>query len=271
MKASDFINLHQAENVIQAVGFSDLMGWPIRDHLEMNCEEMEIPGRFPDFLTEFFKLAGNWLAYRGVPLLYVYSWEVGRIKGIHVHVLLHIPDRVRRDFKAKSKKWAESLGATIDKTSVHMKEPSRYRDGINRWNAIKGRLRYILKGIDPDIDGVTQAVRRGDELTGEKGPLGIQPAFQGRIYWNRCRASQNLGPSARLRGPKQQKCLIENRLRKAALRPQSPSNKTNLSEFNSPDANPVKASISVPDGSKTTVVVGDKYSPAHNSSLSEEP
>lgn len=197
MTNSEYITLAQAENLVAGAGFADILGYPLNRHLEISFEGMETPGRLNDAKTAFMRYLGDFLSYTRIRLFYIFVWERGYVKGLHLHILIHIPSELLPAVKRHIPNWLKAIGATYNESGWEIKDPTRYREGVNRWNPLKGRLRYILKGIDPSIEGVTQEIKSKRHGRGKHGPLGILPSPQGIVPFKRAGTSQNIGPFAR--------------------------------------------------------------------------
>jgi hypothetical protein len=208
MKGSIYLTLKDAETVIPAAGFADQTGLPLNTFLTIDWEMAEVPGRWTEIQTEYFKLMRDWYRYNlQLPVTCVWVLENSSGKGVHGHYLIHVPNGWRNAFKGELPDWLKKIGGDYVNTKQEKTIHSRlvpYRDGVTRLNPVKGVLKYMLKGIDPSIEGVDAKVRR-PKRTHDVGPLGIDYKSQGYINTKRCGTSQNIGLAARLNNPNPRK------------------------------------------------------------------
>jgi hypothetical protein len=125
------------------------------------------------FITNIMDKTRKWLQYRGLPVAYLYVIENSKTKGIHAHILIHIPAHNQIPYKKALKAW---LPINSPKTIVNV-QPIKYPlyGDLSPLNCIYGRLRYICKGIDPKVKA-----------------KGIRPRNQGIIIGKRWGISKSL-------------------------------------------------------------------------------
>jgi hypothetical protein len=186
---TDFLTFSDLEKIAPASGFADQIGLPLNHHLTVSFGQAEVAGKINFAKTEIFKRLSHLIS--PTPLTYVATWENSHYMGIHLHALIHLPGTKRLGIEANFHRWLCGIGATPDDQTVNL-SPIRYT-GQNRWGPLKGVLRYILKGLNPDTHGFDEPVRSGNA----HGPFGIELKPQGQIPFKRYSISQNLGESAR--------------------------------------------------------------------------
>lgn len=99
------------------------------------------------FITSILEKTRKWLKYRGLPTAYVYTLENGKNKGIHVHLLLHIPNHHQRPYKRALKKWLPFEWSSQRIVVKPVKYPE-YGE-LSPLSHAHGVLSYMCKGINP--------------------------------------------------------------------------------------------------------------------------
>ena len=109
----------------------------------------------------------KWLQRNGFEHSHIWVLENGDVKGIHAHILVHIPRRYIHEYKRLLKKW---LPLNVTDTTLNIKTV-KYPDWgqLGGRSCVYGALRYMCKGIDPKTP--TQ---------------GIRPEYQGEVIGRRC-------------------------------------------------------------------------------------
>jgi hypothetical protein len=177
------INLASAENVIQAAGYADQIGLPLNRHLTITWELAQCIGRVQDFQVKFFERYAKWIRYHGGIPAYVWAIENGSVWGHHSHILVHIPSHLYWDFKKMAPRWIDGEPDQSGHTKTFWPEQIRYGFGVNRWNSLKGVVRYILKGVESEWACLFGIEPRPDKA--------------GIVFGKRVGTSQNIGRAAR--------------------------------------------------------------------------
>ncbi|MEK7800977.1 MAG: hypothetical protein AAB276_00860 [Pseudomonadota bacterium] len=118
-------------------------------------------------LSNVMEKTRKWLQRNGYEHAYIWTLENGPVKGIHAHILIHIPSRYMTAYKRLLAKWLpfEMTEGTLDCKTV--KYPPY--GALGGRSCVYGALRYMCKGIDPAT------------------PLHlIKPEYQGEIIGRRC-------------------------------------------------------------------------------------
>ena len=168
----------QAEGLVLAAAHANKVGLPLNRFLTILWGQAEIPGRIQDAQARFLELMRKWFRYRGVKTAYVWVIENGSEKGLHAHILVHVPRAYEKEWRRAVPKWIEGkVGRGIIRSKrVGFKNTPRKSIG-----PIKGVLKYVLKGVS----------ERSASL------LRIERANQGSVMGKRVGNSQNIGPTAR--------------------------------------------------------------------------
>ena len=177
------INLTSAENVIQAAGYADKIGLPLNRHLTISWEHAQSIGRHQDIQGKFLQRYAKWLNYHGGVPAYVWSIENGAALGHHSHILIHVPSALYCEFRKMIPKWIDGEPDQSGATKTYRSTQIRYGFGINRWNRLKGVVRYILKGVESESANLLKINPRPDKA--------------GIVFGRRIGTSQNIGRAGR--------------------------------------------------------------------------
>ena len=135
----------------------------------------------------FLKLASDWVRRHGGKTAFIWVRENGPGKGRHVHILMHLPPDVAREFNRYQRRWLQTCGAQW-RAKVLLSRPvgrslrHALTGGADYVANLSEALSYVLKGAD----------HRAREM------LGIERCEPGgRVVGKRCGVSQNIGPAAR--------------------------------------------------------------------------
>jgi hypothetical protein len=180
--------------------------------------------------------ARRWLKRRGVEAAFIWVLEVGPVKGLHAHILLHCPDEHYSDFsKLAHHRWARMAGIETRTAGLRLDPGDRiikfspwfdatpqggWGEGVYL-KRLGTQLRYMTKAIDPEARG-TMIVEPAepwflDFVASRAGPrppvflitddsamptlasvLGIHPKPCAMISGRRCSRSQNISEKPRL-------------------------------------------------------------------------
>lgn len=205
---TEYLDAQKGFDLVDAATHASRIGRPLNQFVTIHFERANLSDlwRPQDAISAWLKLAGQWLGLRDVPCTFLWVMEHAPGTGLHVHILLHCPPNLRKDFKAKGEgAWLRKAGmapAAGDRHAIHFERvgPRGYdpataiakqRGTYHR--QLKGLLRYHLEGLDPDqhislVDGEAKPIT---EL------LGVEPSRSIAIYGRRASRSQNIGKTAR--------------------------------------------------------------------------
>lgn len=212
-RSTKFLSEAHALNAIEGCAFAEKIGQPLNHAAAIHLDKGEATGRAQDIVGHYLRLAGQWLADRGAPATYIWLLEHStkdHEKGLHVHLLFHVPLGLGDKFRELAKDgWARQAGINPKRGVVDIRpiggRRQRYyypehavtpdaRD--RRMASIKGKLRYVLKGLDPTkpariigVDGTTPASTL----------LKVRTKANAIIYGRRISLSRNIGATARQR------------------------------------------------------------------------
>lgn len=168
-----YLSAEQVERIFKAGEKAYYQRAPLNRFFTIHYNDHADPKRPQAFVTDILERTRKWLQHRGLPVAYVYVIEKAKIKGIHVHILIHIPAGYQRDYKRALRRW---LPFEWNRKAVDVRRVNHPDYGnLSPLNSIYGFLRYMCKGIDP-----ATPVR------------GIEPRFQGEIHGQRWGVSTSL-------------------------------------------------------------------------------
>ena len=116
----------------------------------------------PQATVAFLKRYRDWMRHHGERASWVYSHETGSFYGIHVHLLLHVPERLNEEFRRCPRRWSKAgskkgyVAKTVRTRKIAIQQKC---DDINEqvyilW--LKSKLHYMLKAAskrtEADLD-----------------------------------------------------------------------------------------------------------------------
>ncbi len=173
LHAHDYLTAKQVERIFTACEKAYNQGTPLNRFITIHYDDYADPKRPQQFITLILERSRKWLEYRGLPVAYLYVLENGKYKGIHAHMLIHIPAHYQREYKKALRRW---LPFEWSRTRVNVKTIKYpcYGD-ISPLDGLYGVLRYMCKGIDPKAN-----------------LWSIKPIFQGTIFGRRWGVSRSI-------------------------------------------------------------------------------
>jgi len=164
--------------------FADQIGCTLTGWLTITWGLTDTEGRIQQRQVNFSELYAKWAKYNRFIPAYVWSIENGPNNGLHSHILIHVPSKLRLTFMKMIKSWlGQRAGISCDEKPAKFKK-QHYGEGLKRWNAVKGTVRYMLKAIGGHW-GKLLKIRPDPEGAGE-------------VTGKRIGTSRNLGEAARL-------------------------------------------------------------------------
>lgn len=189
-RCSDALTLLQCSQIISVVRHSISIDLPFNRMLTIHWEKLGVePSNCFAVLSAFNNLARNWARKRGYSIccLWIRESDFGDgSKGEHVHILLHLPEPILRDFvQSMTRRWVLKVtGGKYVKGAIKFdtigQRASDYRNApaIYRANLSKLVIGYLLKGASKEAARKLSLPRWGDG---------------GRIVGKRWGRSQNWG------------------------------------------------------------------------------
>jgi hypothetical protein len=183
-RASKYIGMRQASNIMEAVSFAKSIGLPLVAHLTIHWSLTDI-GDDPEgkLFAKVREGLHKWLDRHGIVFAAAWARERqcrGQSDVEHCHLLFHLPVEYR-----SGKRLARINGAILRLVRLH-------GDGIFHENAIDIRIhsdpdgKYLIKGGGPKVWKKFRLRKEHRRL-------------QGNIHGKRCGVTENIGPAARNR------------------------------------------------------------------------
>lgn len=168
---NEYLTAKQVNQIFQAGERAYALGCPLNRFITIHYDDYADPKRPQQFMVKILEHSRKWLQRRGLPVAYLYTLENGKYKGIHAHLLIHIPPTYQVAYKKALRRW---LPFKMTMPHVNFKTISYPDFGkLHPLNGIYGKLRYMCKGIAPN-DPIRD----------------INPKPQGKIYGKRYGISQ---------------------------------------------------------------------------------
>ncbi len=156
----------QVEKLFSASEKAYYLQSPLNRFITIHYDDYADPKRPQDFIVKILEHSRKWLKRRGFPVAYIYVLENGKRKGIHAHILIHIPNRHQLEYKKALRGWLP-FEMTLKRVRFRTVKYPQYGE-LSPLNSIYGNLRYMCKGIEPD-----------------KPIRDITPKYQGEVYGQR--------------------------------------------------------------------------------------
>lgn len=158
-EGSDTLSERQCRAILVAADKADQSGYPFNRFITILWERGGIEERAASVQTgHFIRLASDWIRLRGERLRWIYVHEWGMKNGAHVHIMLHVPKRLDRDFAPMPLRWVKQLLPC--KYTADVLDSKKFRganapDNVSRQiyeHALMERLHYVLKAADPALE-----------------------------------------------------------------------------------------------------------------------
>jgi hypothetical protein len=186
-RSSDYLTFNQCLKIESAVEKSISRGVALNRFVTINWSLMGLPPKQGASATmRFFKLATDWAKHQGQAIHWAYVREANA-NGLnhHVHILIHIPDKISKAFFLMTRRWIETTAArkyqrrTILTRSIGARVQSYSQNYESYADNLKTLVRnYLFKGASKEA------------VQGLELPLW---ARGGLIYGKRCGRSKSLG------------------------------------------------------------------------------
>jgi hypothetical protein len=181
-RASRYITVRQATNIIDAIKFSRLIDLPLVAHLTLHWSLTDV-GDDPDgkLFAKLREGLDKWLNRHGIDFAGVWARErqsQGQSDVVHCHLLFHLPEAYR-----SGRKLFEV------ETAIH-RLVERHGRGI--WH--EGVVKLV---IHKDPDGKYLIKGGGPKVWKKFGLRKEHRRLQGFIHGKRCGVTENVGPTAR--------------------------------------------------------------------------
>jgi hypothetical protein len=193
-RATKYISLRQATNIIEAVNFSRLIDLPLVAHLTLHWSLTDVADD-PDgkLFAKLREGLDKWLNRHGIEFAAVWARERqsrGQSDVVHCHLMFHLPEEYRAGRQLQEVETAicrliERHGRGITHEAVTKLVIYKNPDG-----------KYLIKGGGPKVWKKFRLRKQHRRL-------------QGFIHGNRCGVTENIGPAERKRYREQQEAPDE--------------------------------------------------------------
>ena len=171
--ANRYLSEKQVKKIFGACEKAFQTGTPLNRFFTIHYNDHADPKRPQEFVNYILERSRKWLTYRGIPTAYAYVIENGKTKGIHLHLLIHIPPNFQREYKRALARW---LPFEWSRKRVDTKTISYPHYGeLSPLDGVYGVLRYMCKGVNPATP-----------------VYGIKPKYQGEVFGQRWGVSKSL-------------------------------------------------------------------------------
>jgi len=157
--ATNHLTQKQVKTLFKASERAYELGCPLNRFITIHYDDYADRKRPQKFVTDYLEHTRKWLQRRAIPVAYLYTLENGKYKGIHVHLLIHIPNHHYRVYKGDMARW---LPFEVKKPRIVFKRIQYPTFGeLSSLHGVYGTLRYMSKGIAPktslnDIKAINQ-------------------------------------------------------------------------------------------------------------------
>ena len=184
-RTSTALSQHQAEGLLKAMAFAELIGLPLNRHWTVDYERAGIADSDgAAFIGRLLAHVARIARTRGSGFAAVWVREIGKRNGAHVHIAMHLPTDWRLGHLPR--KWIVASGGRYLPGNSRIRSiggslrcaplnPNRY------WTNIEALANYLIKGSGPAV---------ANELGLERLKLA------GAIIGKRCGWTQNIGVTA---------------------------------------------------------------------------
>lgn len=109
-RASKHLSVSQCRNLLEAAYVAWENGQPFNRFITILWEQGGIDPRNNATVTgQFMKLAKDWARRHGYRMCWAWVQEYGAVKGGHIHILLHVPAGLARQFAPMPLRWVKRL------------------------------------------------------------------------------------------------------------------------------------------------------------------
>ena len=185
-RTSEYIKLEAALQLVESARWAIAAGVPFNRHLTVHWAMGGVSDHCAAAVTgRLIKLIGDWVKKRGGRFAHAWVREIGRRKGSHVHILLHIPEGVRLGHMTS--RWFKAIAGKASKGAI-------------RTRLIGGSAKAAFSGSDwyeDNLAAVVAYLLKGVSVEAGQA-LGLELAAAGGwITGKRISISQNLRPAGR--------------------------------------------------------------------------
>jgi hypothetical protein len=183
----------EVQKLIDAALYAYCRGQPLNRFVTINFAQAGFTGDAHAAITTFCNAAGAWLLrHSGKSACYFWVLENAPGAGLHVHIGIHVPEDLRKDYLERQRGWLKAAGIAFVKRvlkSKRIKGSETLELDLPRYlgKGLRGLTLYFAKGLEPS----------------QCEEFGVRHKPQGIIIGKRCGFSATLGSAQRaMRGPR---------------------------------------------------------------------
>lgn len=170
-RASRQLAESQCNNLIEAAYIAWHIGQPFNRFITILWEQGGIDPRDNATVTgQFIKLAKDWARRHGYKMCWAWVQEHGAVNGVHIHILLHVPPELARQFAPMPLRWVKRLLPGAYRTKVLQSQ--RIGSAGMPKNAscqyemlLMTKVHYMLKAAPKEVAQELQLQRHGKSST----------------------------------------------------------------------------------------------------------
>jgi len=168
LRTSKQLTANQCSNLIEAAYTAWYIDQPFNRFITILWERGGIDPRHNAAVSgQFIKLAKDWARRHGYRMCWAWVQEYGEINGTHIHILLHVPSELARQFSPMPLRWVKrilpgpyspkilkslSVGTKLSPTN----NPTYYEA------LLTGKVHYMLKAAPPEVAMILNLYRHGE-------------------------------------------------------------------------------------------------------------
>lgn len=184
--------------MIDAALWAYCMRKPLNRFITIHLASAGLTSDPQSYLTLFMKRTGDWLRYHtDDPPYYVYVFENPQDRGLHLHLLVHVPLGFWKRFCTNAGRWSKEIIVDLDGRSrsgvfqnekLYSLDPREGGEVFDYLKDLRRVLRYMIKGVEPSGEDLIQKLS-ADLVHGDLAwdhPLGNQ----GIVHGKRCGYSE---------------------------------------------------------------------------------
>ena len=155
---SRYLTVEQVAKMFEAGELAFERDLPLNRSFTFHLRDTEWCDQYQKLISRIIKNTREWLKRRGIELAYVWVLENAQTKGIHVHILIHIPAGKQVKYKQALWRWFPWL-----KVHHHVKDVKYpwYGD-LHLRSPIYGILMYLSKGVEDLSRSSVESKRRSN-------------------------------------------------------------------------------------------------------------
>lgn len=140
-----YLTEQQEMSIYHSVSMAFKNGVALNRHFTLILKDTLAENKPQAFLTHIMDNTRKWLKRRSLDHAFLWVLENGRHKGIHVHLLLHIPSGYQIEYKRTLKKWLSQYDVSDLKVSEIKYPPFGDLHPLSPLNKL---IAYLCKGCE---------------------------------------------------------------------------------------------------------------------------